>query len=630
MIKRIRFGEPFFTDAVFDDSNVAEGKAAEADDNGIIIKSDGKELIIALDKEDVVYGLGQSLHGINKRGFTYISYNTDDPHHNEDKYSLYGSHNFIIVDRVDGKKTGLFIDYPSKVIYDIGDSDKDVLKITLGEPVYPDDEIEGKTVNYDLYVITAESSEKIINEFRALIGPSYKAPQWAFGFGQSRWGYMSEDDIRRVVKGYKDSDMPLDMVYVDIDYMDDYKVFTLNQENYPDFKSFVSEMKEQGIHLLPNVDPGVKMEEGFDIYDEGKKNDYYCKDKDGEIYPIAVWPGLSALPDFMKPEVRKWYGDKYRFFTDAGVDGFWNDMNEPASFYSPKTLKNALDEVAKVSEKQDSLKLQELWNMIGVVDGMAHNDEDYQSFYHETDRGLIRHDRLHNIYGLNMLKAGSEALDEQLGKGNSLIFSRSSYIGAHRYGGIWTGDNCSFYSHIELIMHQLPGLNMCGFLYVGADTCGFGFDTNEDLAMRFLELSIFTPLCRNHSALGTREQEFYRFKNIDAFRKLLKLRYALIPYLYKSYLDSIENNKLMFTPLGIAYPLDAEARHIEDQLMVGESVMIAPVYQANVTGRHVYLPQDMTCYRVKGVEDYEEENMIKGHHYVKADIDEVLIFVKAK
>ncbi len=629
MIRRIRFGMPFPTEAVYDDSNVVDCTVADIDKYalGFMVSEDGKEITIPLASDDVIYGLGETLHGMNKRGFTYISFNADEPHHNEDKYSLYGAHNFFCLDRCYGEKMGIFVDYPGKVIFDMGDSDKDFIKITLGDPVYPEEELQGKTVNYDLYVVNQMKVTEVLTEFRALIGPSYKAPEWAFGFGQSRWGYMSEDDIREVVRGYKEAGMPLSMVYMDIDYMDDYKVFTLNEENYPNFKDFVQEMKDQGIHLLPNVDPAVKIEKGFALYEEGLQKDYYCKDEKGEVYPVAVWPGLSALPDFMKPDVKTWFGEQYKLFTEAGVEGFWNDMNEPAIFYSPKTLKNALDKVSEVQKKQDRLKLSELWDMLGTMDGMANNMEDYQSFYHETSMGKIRHDRVHNLYGYHMMKAGHEALKKQVAEGESLIFSRSSYIGSHRYGGIWTGDNCSFYSHIELLMHQLPGLNMCGFLYVGADTAGFGFNTNEDLAMRFLQLSIFTPLCRNHSSIGTKEQEFYKFKNKEAFRKMLILRYALNRYLYKSYLQSIEKNTLMFTPLGIAYPDDPETRHIEDQLMVGEEVMIAPVCQANVTGRHVYLPEKMRMFRTRGVGDYDTEIVEKGHHYIRVNIDEVLVFL---
>ena len=263
-----------------------------------------------------------------------------------------------------------------------------------------------------------------------------------------------------------------------------------------------------------------------------------------------------------------------------------------------------------------------------MVNSLANNPEDYRSFYHNVDGKMVRHDKVHNLYGYNMTRSASEAFDKIAPGRRILMFSRSSYIGMHRYGGIWTGDNASWWSHIELIMHQLPALNMCGFLYCGADTGGFGADTTEELLMRFIELSMFTPLMRNHAALGTRLQEIYQFKDIDSFRNLLNLRYSLIPYLYSEYIKAAKNGTLLFTPIGMIYRKDREARLVEDQLFVGESIMIAPVYKENARGRYVYLPEDMLMLRFRGPKDYDEEMMSAGHHYVSVDVNEVLIWVR--
>lgn len=608
MIKKYRFGKPINTEAT----------VMELPDNihdfpdNINLSQDKTQLSFTLKADDVVYGLGENMGGINKRGRKYISNCTDDPNQTESRHSLYAAHNFILVDGT--TRFGLFVDYPSIVTFDIGFTDKDELTITIDD------------ANYDLYIVEGNDDLSIIKEFRALIGESYIPPKWAFGYGQSRWGYASEDDIRDVVDNYRKNHLPIDSVYMDIDYMERYKDFTLNASTFPDFSDFVYEMKSQNIHLVPIIDAGVKIESGYDVYEEGVKNNFFCKDENGEDFTVAVWPGRCHMPDFLNPEARNWFGSKYERLINCGIDGFWNDMNEPALFYSEKNLKKTFAKIAEYADKD--LTLSELWEMQGTVNSLANNEEDYKSFYHNVNGEKIRHDKVHNLYGYNMTRAASDAFKEICPDKKILMFSRSSYIGMHRYAGIWTGDNASWWSHVELLMHQLPGLNMCGFMYCGADTGGFGYDTNEELLMRFLELSIFTPLLRNHAALGTRDQEIYRFKDIDGFRNILQLRYGLIPYLYDEYEKAVNNNTLLFTPLGIAFPDNKIARHVEDQLMVGESIMIAPVYKPNQTGRYVYLPEDMTLVRFRSLSDYDVVAYKEGHHYVDAAVDEVLIFIR--
>ena len=617
MIQRFRFGNPIPTGAAVKDVPITETpELFRTQSLSLRILEGGCRLELPLEAKDVIYGLGESLHGMNKRGFTYISNNTDQMHHDENIYSLYGSHNFLLIDRCGTGKLGLFVDYPASVTWDLGFSDKDLAVISVEE------------ADYELYAVTGDTDLGVIREFRELIGESYVAPKWAFGYGQSRWGYKCEEDIRRVVDGYRKNHLPLDAVYMDIDYMTDYKDFTIDPAKFPDFKAFVSELKEEHIHLVPNVDAAVKVEEGYDFYEEGKAKGYYCTEENGETFLTAVWPGISVLPDFMRPEVREWFGQGYKVFFEAGLDGFWNDMNEPALFYSVKNLKATAEDLAKLPDKVYDLSMYDLWEVQGKVNSLANNPEDYRSFYHEVDGRKVRHDRIHNLYGYQMVKGTAEQFKKLVPDKEVLLFSRSSYIGMHRYAGIWTGDNSSYYSHLDLILSQLPNLNMCGFLYVGADTGGFAFNTSEPLLMRFMEISLFTPLFRNHCALGCREQEIYQFKDLDSFRNLLNLRYALIPYLYETYTRCAADGSLMFTPLAMAYPEDEAARTIEDELLVGDAILIAPVTKANAASREVYLPEEMTLYRFRSDKDYDREPMSAGYHHVSAAINEVLIFVR--
>lgn len=609
MITKYTFGSPFRTEAVIADIPACTQALPET----VGISNDSRTLTINLAPDDIVYGLGENIGGINKRGRKYISNCTDDPNQTESRHSLYAAHNFAVIDG-ENICMGLFIDYPSIVTFDIVFTDKDVMTIEVDE------------ADYDLYIIEGKSPLEIIGEFRKIIGESYIAPKWAFGYIQSRWGYINEEDVREVVSGHRDNHLPLDGICMDIDYMTRYEDFTINEERFPDFADFVAEMKHDNIHLIPIIDAGVKIEDGYEIYEEGVKNNYFCKDADGNDFVAAVWPGRVHMPDFLNPEARKWFGEHYACLTDIGIDGFWNDMNEPALFYSDKSLKAVFEKLHEYDGKD--IDLQDLWAFQGMVTSLANNPEDYRSFYHNVDGKMVRHDKVHNLYGYNMTRSASEAFDKIAPGRRILMFSRSSYIGMHRYGGIWTGDNASWWSHIELIMHQLPALNMCGFLYCGADTGGFGADTTEELLMRFIEMSMFTPLMRNHAALGTRLQEIYQFKDIDSFRNLLNLRYSLIPYLYSEYIKAVKNGTLLFTPIGMIYRKDREARLVEDQLFVGESIMIAPVYKENARGRYVYLPEDMLMLRFRSPIDYDEEMMSAGHHYVSVDVNEVLIWVR--
>ena len=609
MVRKYSFGNPFPTDAVI------KHYPAEQDSLPYFAIKEGS-LYYPLPADVPVYGLGEQVRGINKRGWSYTSNCSDDPHHLETTHSLYGAHNFLLVGG--SSPFGIFIDYPGQLTFDIGYTQKDLLIITP------------ENWDLDLYVIEEEDGllTSIVHTFRQMIGRSYIPPKWAFGYGQSRWGYKTEEDIREVAAKYKEADMPLDAIYLDIDYMEQYEDFTVSEEKFPDLPRLAADMKKQGIHLVPIIDAGVKIKEGYSVYEEGLEKGYFCKEEDGTPFVGAVWPGRAHFPDMLNPDARRWFGMKYKVLLDMGIDGFWNDMNEPAIFYSEKRLNQVFDEVAAL--KGQNLDMEKNDHFLSLVNTLANNPEDYRSFYHEPGNGLpkIRHDKVHNLYGYNMTRAAGEAFEELEPDKRILMFSRSSYIGMHRYGGIWQGDNLSWWSHLLMNVKMMPSLSMCGFLYTGADLGGFGADTTEDLLLRWLEFGIFTPLMRNHSALGTREQEAYRFSNKAALRNIIRLRYCLLPYLYSEYMKAALNDTMLFAPLAFGYPSDPHASQVEDQLLLGESLMLAPVYQPNATGRYVYLPEDMLLVTTSGPEDLRFEKMTAGHHYVPAAEHELIFFVR--
>lgn len=650
MVKKYVYGRPFETYAVVNAENVSD--AAESEKREFFREADMKKALepyggitwdepedgndapamqyrVRMSDGDVVYGLGENVRGINKRGWVYESKCSDDPNHTESKRSLYGAHNFIIIADADNPAAskGLFIDYPGRVIFDIGYLDKNELVITVCSG------------NFTAYVVSpamdgADGSDNhlysIVRQFRYIIGKSYVPPRWAFGYQQCRWSYMSADEVCWVVDSYRKRNIPIDAVYLDIDYMERYKDFTVNKETFPDFADFVKKMREKHIHLVPIIDAGVKIEDGYDTYEEGRKNGYFCKEADGEDFVAGVWPGRVHFPDVLNEDARRWFGHGYKVLLDAGIDGFWNDMNEPAIFYSEKHLKEVFDKIDDYKGK--NLDIQSFFEFKGMVEGVANNLGDYERFYHRATQpdgeAVVRHDHVHNLYGFNMTRAASESFKELAPDKDILMFSRASYIGMHRYGGIWTGDNHAWWSHILLSLKMLPSLNMCGFMYVGSDVGGFNDNTTEELLMRWMGLAVFVPLMRNHAAAGTRYQELYRFTDTDTFKNIVTMRYALIPYLWEAYRKAVEQDTLMYRPLGFEHPEDRVAVATEDQLYVGEDIMICPVYTQDAVGRYVYLPEPMTMVRMKSADEYELEKYEAGHYFVEIPAQEIVFFIR--
>lgn len=609
MIQRFSFGHPFPTQSVVLSLPAESGPVP-------FLTPDGSGWRFPLSEQAAVYGLGEMPRGINKRGWHYITNNTDESRHSEDKLSFYGAHNFLLV-RDGSTCFGLFVDFPGKVYYDIGYTRHDLFSFHTETP------------DYDLYLLSGGNENAICKEFRTLIGRSYIPPKWAFGLAQSRWGYKTEEDVREVARQYKEHDLPLDMICMDIEYMQDYADFTVNKERFPDLTKLSADLKAQGIRLVPIIDAGVRIDPNDPTCTEGLEKGYFCKKADGTPFVAAVWPGKAYFADFLRPEVREWFGHKYKALTDCGIEGFWNDMNEPSLFYSPERLRAFLNDMAALREK-DNIEQEEFFpRVVGGAMGLMNSPADYASFYHEVDGQKVRHDQVHNLYGGSMTRAAGEAFADLRPGQRTLLYSRSSFIGSHRYGGIWLGDNNSSWAQLLANIQMMPSVQMCGFLYSGADLCGFSSDTTPDLALRWLEFGLLTPLMRNHSAVGTRMQEYYRFPEVlPAVRNMIRLRYALLPYLYSEFMKAALENTSYFRPLAFDYPDDPDAREVEDQLLLGEGLMAAPVYVQNAHGRHVYLPEPMKLLRLRAVDDYDEEILPAGHHYIRCALDEVLLFLR--
>lgn len=610
---QIEIGKPFNTEAILNFENIKTGSVSALPDSISINSENSFNLNYIMSKDDIVFGLGENVRGMNKRGGIYESFCSDEYNQTPDKRSIYAAHNLIVVD---GERTfGLFIDHPGKVVFDIGYTEMSSIAISAENP------------NLNLFYISGDSASEIIKKFREAIGISYVPPKWAFGFQQSRWSYPDAKSISGVVDNFIKNDIPCDAIYMDIDYMERFKNFTLDSDNFPNFPEFVTDIKNRGFRLIPIIDAGCKIEDGYDVYEEGISKGYFCVGKDNKPFVGAVWPGKVHFPDFLNPDARKWFGDKYKYLIDQGIEGFWNDMNEPAIFYSEKGLQKAYDKVKEI--QGENLDIHSFFDLKHTFEGISNSNEDYKSFYHKVNGELINHYDVHNMYGYNMTRAASDSFDTVDPNKRFLLFSRASSVGMHRYGGIWTGDNKSWWEHLLLNIKMIPSVNMLGFLYSGADIGGFGCDVDAELLIRWTQFGIFTPLLRNHAGLGSRLQEPYSFdkETTGILKSTIEFRYALIPYIYSEFMKATLGFEAYMKPLAFEYD-DKLSRRVEDQVLVGESIMLTPIYEANAVGRTVYLPEDMLLWTVDNYNNRNLQVVQKGHSYISSELNTVPVFIK--
>lgn len=610
-----RSGRPFETGAVI--MKGAKKLDARRLSNFFTIRRMGGKTTLkyTFTENDRMYGLGECLGSLDRRGRRYRLFATDDPNHTPEKESLYGVHPFAIIS---GPKTfGFFIDYPSEIVVDAGFTDRNVLEMTIG------------SADFDLYIFDSREIKRIVRDYLLLTGRPYVPPKWAFGYQQCRWSYPDRASVRDVADNFLKRGIPCDAIYLDIDYMKDYKVFTVDRKKFPAFEKFVSDLRKKGIRLIAIIDPGVKIEKGYDVYEEGAEFGYFCRDEKGGYFSAAVWPGLTHFPDFLDPRVRKWWGKLYERLTDLGVEGFWNDMNEPAIFYTPETQAWALEFAAGIPKKRGAPAkkidaLREKLNDMGDV--RAH----YGRFYHATDgESSVLHEKVHNVYAFYMSLAAADGLESHTPGRRHFLLSRASYAGMHRFSAVWTGDNASWWEHMIVHMRMVTALNMAGFFYSGADVGGFGCDASADLLIRWTQLGALTPLFRNHSAIGTRRQEPWAFgeETGTIIRNIIRLRYSLIPYLYSEFMRSVGELSPFISPLFLEYT-DFISAETDDQFLVGRSLMAAPVHAQNAAGRHVHLPEHRWLFwAAANAGEREMKVMEPGAHYVRAALNEIPLFI---
>lgn len=542
-----------------------EGHAGGSDEAGY-----ASAIVKKLGKEDAVYGLGDKPGCLNRRGYVYVNWNTDNPAPHVDSFkSLYKSIPFFMV-LGENYCYGIFADNTYKTTFDFGFESSEYYIVSHEKGFL------------DYYFFPGEKPSDVVKKYTGLTGTTPLFQRWIYGSHQSRWGYCSQDEILGIAEAFEKNEIPCDVIHMDIDYMDGYRVFTFDKERFPDTKALSETLADKGIKLISIIDPGVKKDEAYFMYREGMEMDAFAHDAQGAVYENAVWPGTSVFPDFSREDVRKWWGEKSKILLDHGIRGIWNDMNEPASFRGPLP---------------DDVKF-----------------------------AAGAHDEIHNIYGHLMAKATYEGLLEHDNGRRPFVLTRAAYAGSQKYCGGWTGDNHSIWSHLTLSLEQICNLSLCGMAMCGSDIGGFGSDVTPELLVRFYQAAVFAPFFRNHSAVGTRRQEPWLFdeKTRDAVRKIVRLRYRFIPYIYDLARECERTGEPIVRPLVYEYPHDKMVRNICDEYLLGKFVLVAPVTVPGKFAREVYLPEGEWY-------DYETNEKYTGGKYILADapLDKVPVFIRA-
>lgn len=531
------------------------------------------EIVKKLASDEQFYGLGDKTGFLNKRHYAYNNWNTDDPAPQVESFpSLYKSVP-ILLGLKDGHPYGIFFDNTYRNHIDLGKESNDYYYYSA---------VDG---NIDYYIIGGDSLKEVITNYTYLTGRVRMPQKWTLGYQQSRWGYsVSQKQVEKIAENLRKYDLPCDVLHLDIDYMRGYRVFTWRKDTYESPDKFIKKMRKLGFRIITIIDPGVKKDDDYKIYKEGLEKGYFVKAPDGTVYVNEVWPGDAVFPDFGRKEVRKWWARNCKYLVDLGVSGIWDDMNEPASFRG---------EIPQ--------------------DIVFHNEEQAST-----------HKKMHNVYGHNMAKATYEGLKKYSGK-RPFVITRAAYAGTQKFSTVWTGDNQSLWTHVQMMIPQLCNLGMSGFSFAGTDIGGFGADTTPELLTRWIEGALFSPLYRNHAALGARSQEPWVFgePTLSIYRKYLKLRYRFIPYLYDEFYRETKTGLPIMRPLVLNYENDSQVYNLNDEYMVGEDILAAPVVQEGQTKRAVYLPKGKWIDFWDGVE-YSGKTTI----LVDAPIGKLPLFIK--
>jgi len=521
-------------------------------------------LTLPLTSAERIFGMGERTGSMDKRGQAFPIWNIDPPkRHNDATPTMYASIPFFLnFKQDDGRTYGVLVDATEQIDMDMGNASAQEATITVGSDTLT------------IYFFTGPTPAAVLHQYTTLTGHMPLPARWTLGHHQCRWGYKTQQDVLDVAAKLRERRHPNDGIWLDIDYMNGYRDFTWDPERFPEPEKMLAQFHEHHMHAVTMIDPGIKIGEQYSIYQQGMQEDTFCHFENGDLFKGNVWPGECVFPDYSQSKVRAWWGSAYQTLLDQGVDGIWNDMNEPAltNFFAQQT------------DGQDELHGKTMDNTVLHHAGGA----DVTG----PDGPPVLHAFFHNAYGMEMARSTYEGLQRLRPDSRPFVLTRSGTAGIQRYAAVWTGDNVSQWADISLAIPMCLNLGMSGVPFVGADIGGFWDASNGELLVRFAQLGALLPFCRNHNAMNNPDQTPWGFGELyeNAYRKAMETRYQLLPYLYTLFQEASTTGATIMRPLYYHYPQDEQACDTESAFLIGESLLSSPITRAGETTASVYLP----------------------------------------
>lgn len=565
-----------------------QGRVINQDDEALGIGWDGPEVGVhkQLFDDEKFYGLGEKTGRLNKRGDEWVMWNSDFPGYDNNDDPLYQSHPFFIGVRQfhddarggtpEFRAYGIFFDNTYRTFFNMGAGNRRFYSF------------RAERGSLDYYFFYGPSMKKVLQRYTELVGRMPLPPLWALGYQQCRWSYYPESTVCALAKAFRDKKIPCDVIYLDIHYMDGYRCFTWDKNRFPEPAKMLADLAADGFKVVTIVDPGIKVDPGYFVYEQGLRGNHFVKYPDGQAYIADVWPGPSHFTNYTVPASRAWWGQLHKSFLEQGVAGFWNDMNEPA-----------------------------VWGR--AVPDVVEFDENGEK---------VSQKKIHNVFGLLMAQATYEGVRQLQPDRRPFILTRAGFAGIQRYSAVWTGDNVANAENLEMAIRMCQGLGLSGVPFVGSDIGGFVDTPAPELYGRWIQAGVFTPLVRTHTAINTSNQEPWSFGDRieEISRRYIELRYQLLPYVYNAFKQSSEGGVPVMRPMFLEFPNDPECYQDQSalQYFFGDDLLVAPVTQMNQALRRVYLPAGRWT-------DFWSEKIYDGMEYIVVDapLERLPLFVRA-
>ncbi|PID68943.1 MAG: glycosyl hydrolase [Flavobacteriales bacterium] len=528
-------------------------------------------------KGESYYGLGDKPEHLNLKGKRFQNWVTDSYAYEKNTDPIYKAIPFYI-GLHNEKAYGIFFDNSFRSYFDFAYERKGVTSFWA----------QGGEMNY--YFIYGPEMSDVVADYTDLTGkPNQMPPLWTLGFHQCKWSYYPESKLREITSKFRELQIPCDAIYLDIDYMDGFRCFTWNNTYFPHPKKMVKELADDGFKTIAIIDPGIKIDREYNVFNEALENDYFCKRADGPYMKGKVWPGECHFPDFTSSKVREWWSGLFKeLIEDIGIKGVWNDMNEPAVMEVPN--KTFPDDVR-----------------------------------HEYDGNYCSHRKAHNVYGMQMARATYHGLKKFTYPKRPFVITRAAYSGTQRYTSTWTGDNVASWEHLWIANVQAQRLAISGFSFAGSDIGGFAEQPTGELFARWIQLGIFHPFCRVHSSGDHGDQEPWAFGEeiTNIVRKFIQLRYQLLPYLYTAFYKYQNKGNPMLKSLVLFDQKDIQTHYRTDEFIFGDKILVCPILEPNAQGRRMYFPRGNWY-------NFWNDELIEGGKelYVETRLDIMPIYIK--